>query len=72
MFAEWFRPGSQLEYPKGGAEAIVAALLRGVEKHGGQISLSCHVDSIAVEDGRAVGVKLRSGQVRPPHAWCGC
>ena len=63
MFAEWFQPGCQLEYPKGGAEAIVAALLRGVEKNGGQISLNCHVDSIAVEEGRAVGVKLRSGQV---------
>ncbi|CAI5932716.1 unnamed protein product [Closterium sp. NIES-65] len=63
MFAEWYKPGSVMEYPLGGPEAIIEALIRGMEKHGGQLSLNCHVDSIVVEGGRAVGVKLKSGQV---------
>ncbi|CAI5961503.1 unnamed protein product [Closterium sp. NIES-65] len=57
MFAEWYKPGSVMEYPLGGPEAIIEALIRGMEKHGGQLSLNCHVDSIVVEGGRAVGVK---------------
>ncbi|CAI5501439.1 unnamed protein product [Closterium sp. Naga37s-1] len=63
MFAEWYKPGSVMEYPLGGPEAIIEALIRGMEKHGGQLSLNCHVDSIVVEGGRAVGVKLKSGQI---------
>ena len=32
MFAEWYRPGVQLDYPKGGSEGIIHALVRGVLK----------------------------------------
>lgn len=63
MFAEWYKPGCCLEYPLHGIAAIVDALVRGLEKFGGRISLQSHVENIVVENDRAIGVKLRSGQV---------
>jgi hypothetical protein len=63
MFGEWYKPGCVLEYPRGGTGAIVDALVRGLKKHGGRLALNTHVDSIVVEEGRAVGVKLRDGRV---------
>lgn len=62
MFAEWYKPGCSLEYPLHGAGAIVDALLRGLDKFGGRISLQSHVQKIVVENDRAIGVKLTSGQ----------
>ncbi|RYR76003.1 hypothetical protein Ahy_A01g000595 [Arachis hypogaea] len=62
MLAEWYKPGSCLEFPNHGSAAIVDALVRGLEKFGGRISLRSHVEKIVVENGRAIGVKLRSGQ----------
>ncbi|KAL5704068.1 hypothetical protein ACHQM5_022542 [Ranunculus cassubicifolius] len=62
MFAEWYKPGCKLEYPLHGSGAVVDALVRGLQKFGGRISLGTHVDKIVVENGRAVGVRLRSGQ----------
>lgn len=62
MFAEWYKPNCTLEYPLQGSGAIVDALVRGVQKFGGRISLRSHVEAIVVENGRAIGVKLRSGQ----------
>lgn len=63
MFAEWYKPGCCLEYPIHGSGAVVDALVRGLQKFGGRLSLSSHVESIVIENGKAVGVKLRSGQV---------
>lgn len=63
MFAEWYKPGCMLEYPLGGSGAIVDALVRGLQKFGGRLALRTHVENIVVENGRAVGVKLSSGQV---------
>ena len=37
MFQEWFKPGACLEFPKGGSQAMVAALIRGVKKKGGKV-----------------------------------
>ncbi|KAK4715319.1 hypothetical protein R3W88_013657 [Solanum pinnatisectum] len=62
MFSEWYKPGCSLEYPLHGSGAIVDALVRGLQKFGGRISLKSHVENIVVEKGRAVGVKLRGGQ----------
>ncbi|XP_010681073.2 prolycopene isomerase, chloroplastic [Beta vulgaris subsp. vulgaris] len=62
MFAEWYKPGCVLEYPMHGSGAVVEALIRGIQKFGGRISLRSHVENIIVENGRAVGVRLRSGQ----------
>ena len=39
--------------------------MRGLEKFGGKLQLNAHVDEIIVEEGRAVGVRLKNGkQVR--------
>ncbi|KAK7265507.1 hypothetical protein RJT34_33127 [Clitoria ternatea] len=62
MFAEWYKPGCCLEYPLHGSAAIVDALVRGLEKFGGRISLQSHVEKIVVENDRAIGVKLRNGE----------
>ncbi|KAA8545457.1 hypothetical protein F0562_020241 [Nyssa sinensis] len=62
MFAEWYKPGCSLEYPLHGTGAVVDALVRGIQNFGGRISLRSHVENIVVENGRAIGVKLRSGQ----------
>nr|ATQ36019.1 prolycopene isomerase [Proteomonas sulcata] len=48
MFAEWYRPGVQLDYPKGGSEGIINALVRGIEKHGGEVRTGAHVEEIMV------------------------
>lgn len=63
MLADWYRPGVTLDFPKGGSGAIVDALVRGVEKFGGNVCVNCHVDEILVENGRAVGVKLSDGRI---------
>ena len=63
MFSEWYKPGCLLEYPLLGTEAIVDALVRGLQKFGGRLALNSHVEKVIVENGRATGVKLRSGQV---------
>ncbi len=62
MFADWYRPHSRLDYPLGGSGAIVAALVRGLQKQGGQLWLNAHVEQILVEEHRAVGVRLRQGK----------
>ncbi|XP_010657971.1 prolycopene isomerase, chloroplastic isoform X2 [Vitis vinifera] len=62
MFAEWYKPGCTLEYPLQGTGAVVDALVRGMQKFGGRLSLESHVEKIVVENDQAIGVKLRSGQ----------
>jgi phytoene dehydrogenase-like protein len=63
MYGERNRKGSTIDYPLGGAEAVVNALVRGVEKHGGKIQLNSHVEQILMEGGRATGVRLSDGRV---------
>ncbi len=62
MFADWYRPGVTLDYPIGGSAALVAALVRGLQKHGGELRLNAHVEQVLVEGKRAIGVQLRNGQ----------
>lgn len=59
MFADWYRPGVRLDYPLGGSGALVAALVRGLQRHGGQLQLGAHVEAIVMQNGRATGVRLR-------------
>ncbi len=63
MFADWYRPGVQLDYPMGGSAALVAALARGVTKRKGQVKTGAHVTQINTKDGKATGVRLRSGEL---------
>ncbi len=62
MFADWYRPGVVLDYPVGGSGALVNALVRGLERHGGRLMLNSHVEQVVVESNRAVGVCLRGGK----------
>lgn len=62
MFADWYRADVQLDYPVGGSGAIVDALVRGLEKYGGQLILNAHVEQVLMENRRASGVRLRNGQ----------
>jgi phytoene dehydrogenase-like protein len=49
----------------GGSEAIINALIRGLEKHGGKLLLRSHVDHIVIENERAAGVALRRRSPAP-------
>lgn len=56
------RNQSVIDYPVGGSGAIVQALVRGLERWGGQLRLGCHVEEILVSQGRVTGVRLRRGE----------
>ena len=49
--------------PIGGTSGLGNTLVNGLEKFGGKLQLNAHVDEIMVENGRAVGVKLKNGKV---------
>lgn len=55
------RETAPVDYPLGGSEALVHALVRGLKKWGGELRLGTHVEQILVQQGRAIGVKLRRG-----------
>ncbi len=67
MFRERFV--MSVDYPIGGSQALVDALVRGLERHGGKLVLGAHVERVIVEDGRARGIKLaKGGEVRARKA----
>ncbi|WAL59172.1 phytoene desaturase family protein [Thermocoleostomius sinensis] len=57
------RTHSAIDYPIGGSDALVQALIRGLERWGGTLRLNAHVEQILVERGRVSGVQLRRGEV---------
>ncbi|KAF8062760.1 CRTISO2 [Scenedesmus sp. PABB004] len=59
MFMERSQGKGRIDYPMGGSEAIVAALVRGLQAHGGRLLLRSHVEQIVMQGGRAAGVALR-------------
>jgi phytoene dehydrogenase-like protein len=62
LFGAWFEPDARLEYPLGGSPAVVAALVRGLERHGGCLRTRAPVEEILVAEGRARGVRLAGGE----------
>ncbi|MEL7314142.1 MAG: NAD(P)/FAD-dependent oxidoreductase [Cyanobacteria bacterium J06559_3] len=62
MFADWYRPNVQLDYPIGGSAALVDALVRGLQKHGGELRLGAHVEEVLVSGDRATGIRLKNGE----------
>ncbi len=67
MFADWYRPNVKLDYPVGGSGAIVDALVRGLEKHGGELRLGAKVQEILLSGKKAVGVRLKKGEELKAH-----
>jgi phytoene dehydrogenase-like protein len=63
LFGEWFTPDARLEYPIGGSPAVVAALVRAVERQGGQVRANAPVAEILVRERRARGVRLANGEL---------
>jgi carotene isomerase len=57
------RSHASVEYPVGGSGAIVKALVRGLERWGGQLLLGCHVEQILVNSGKVFGVQLTNGEI---------
>jgi carotene isomerase len=57
------RDQAEVDYPKGGTEAIAAALVRALTRLGGTLRTRTHVERILVDGGRASGVRLRGGEV---------
>lgn len=63
MVDEFYKPDAVMDFPKGGSGEMAAALARGVTKHPGcSVRTSTSVESIVVEEGRAVGVALKGGK----------
>jgi phytoene dehydrogenase-like protein len=54
--------GGLMKRVKGGMGSLSEALRRSIEDKGGEVRLGTPVERILVEDGRAVGVALRSGE----------
>ncbi len=55
------RMQSTIDYPKRGMQGIIDALVRGLSKYGGELIYNATVDSVIVEEGRAVGVHFKRG-----------
>lgn len=55
------RETAPVDYPMGGSEALVNALVRGLQRWGGELRLGTHVEQVLVENGQALGVRLRTG-----------
>ncbi|KAJ1458090.1 hypothetical protein M885DRAFT_461295 [Pelagophyceae sp. CCMP2097] len=64
MIEDFYREGAVMDFPKGGSGGLIDALARGVLKRPGcTIRRSTAVESVVVENGKAVGVKLANGEV---------
>ncbi|MDB9313805.1 NAD(P)/FAD-dependent oxidoreductase [Spirulina sp. CS-785/01] len=56
------RSRTPVEYPVGGSGAIAQALIRGLQRWGGELRLCSPVEKILVESGQVKGVRLRHGE----------
>ena len=48
-------------YPSGGAESVYEGVLAVIEENGGRIALSAEVDSVLLDRGKAIGVRMANG-----------
>jgi len=65
MLSDFYRDGVCLDFPVGGTESIIGALVRGVTKHRGcELMLNTHVDELLFGEGggRCTGVRLKGGR----------
>lgn len=61
-FNRLYQTDSQWEFPKGGSQSIINALIRGLRKHQGRLYLNSRVKRILVDKNRAIGVELSNGK----------
>ncbi len=59
MMGEFYDTDAIMDCPRGGAKAIIDALVRGIEKHGGSVFVNSHVDQIHIQNGIATGITLK-------------
>lgn len=60
-----------LSIPSGGGSTFTDSVIRCLREHGGDIMLNAEVTRVVVENGRAVGVRTRSGQIGASDAVIG-
>jgi phytoene dehydrogenase-like protein len=63
IMERFFEEGAAYSVPIGGTEQLANTMIRGLEKFGGKIQMNAHVDEIMVEGNRAVGVRLKNGNI---------
>ena len=63
ILERFFEETAAFSVPIGGTCELGNTLQRGLEKFGGKLQLNAHVDEILVENGRAVGVRLKNGNI---------
>jgi len=63
ILERFFEEDAAFSVPIGGTSQLGETLQRGLEKFDGKLQLNAHVDEILVENGRAVGVRLKNGNV---------
>ena len=56
------RHAGGINYPRGGVGVIAEKLVAGLQSHGGEIRYRARVTKVILENGRAVGVELASGE----------
>jgi phytoene dehydrogenase-like protein len=66
MMRDLHNEGAVLDYPMGGMEALIQAMVSGIVKHGGELRLNSRVESMIIEEnnnGKATckGVVLSDG-----------
>mmetsp|Transcript_9626 Transcript_9626/g.10694 ORF Transcript_9626/g.10694 Transcript_9626/m.10694 type:complete len:619 (+) Transcript_9626:60-1916(+) len=60
MMGEFYDNDATMDCPIGGSKSIVDALVRGIEKHGGQVFCNTPVEEIMIKDGITKGVRIAS------------
>lgn len=68
MMRDLHNPGVVLDYPLGGMDALIKAMVKGGEKHGGELRLNSRVEKFILENGdgnqaECKGVVLSDGKV---------
>ena len=74
MMSDLHKPGAVLDYPMGGMDALIQALVKGVETHGGELRVNSRVEQFLLEDdevtgqSKCIGVQLDDGRkLRAKH-----
>lgn len=63
VLSQRFRAGAVLDWPLGGSDAWIDALVRGIRRHGGRVELRTPVARVLIDAaGRASGVELAGGR----------